>query len=74
LKVGLFADVVVFDPKTIRDAATFSDPHQYSEGIQFVFVNGTPALVDGAPTGALAGRPLRHGSLLARPQPSKKKS
>ncbi|MFP6766369.1 MAG: D-aminoacylase, partial [Planctomycetaceae bacterium] len=49
LKVGLFADVVVFDPKTIRDAATFADPHQYSEGIQFVFVNGTPALVDGAP-------------------------
>ena len=62
LKAGLYADIVVFDPGTIRDRATFSDPHQYSDGIRFVFVNGTPAVVEGMPTGTLAGRPLRHRS------------
>ena len=73
LKVGLYADIVVFNPETIRDAATFSNPHQYSDGIRFVFVNGTPALVAGVPTGALAGRALRHSSILNRKPPSKKK-
>jgi len=60
LQVGQFADVVVFDPKRIRDEATFANPHQYSTGIRFVFVNGTPAIAEGIPTGTLAGRPLRH--------------
>jgi N-acyl-D-aspartate/D-glutamate deacylase len=62
LQVGQFADVVVFDPKRIRDEATFANPHQYSTGIRFVFVNGTPAIAEGIPTGTLAGRPLRHQS------------
>lgn len=60
LKVGYFADVVVFDPKTYRDAATFDRPHRYSTGLRYVFVNGVPAVYEGIPTGALAGRPLRH--------------
>jgi N-acyl-D-aspartate/D-glutamate deacylase len=53
------ADVVVFDPHTVRDRATFDDPFQYSEGIRWVLVNGVPAVHDGTPTGALAGRALR---------------
>lgn len=59
LRVGAFADVVVFDPGRLRDKATFSDPHQYSVGVEWVFVNGVPAIRAGVPTGALAGRPLR---------------
>ncbi len=59
LVVDHFADVVVFDPKRIRDTATFDKPHQYATGIQFVFVNGEPAVKDGEATGALAGRALK---------------
>ena len=59
LKEGLAADVVVFDPKRLKDTATFDDPHQYAAGIEYVFVNGQPALVRGRPTGALAGKALR---------------
>lgn len=62
IKVGLAADVVVFDPKAIKDRATFDDPHQYSNGIRYVFVNGTAAVARGEGTGALAGRALRHKS------------
>ena len=58
LKEGYFADVVVFDPATIADRATFEDPHQYSVGMKHVFVNGVPVLVDGEHTGAPAGRAL----------------
>lgn len=53
------ADIVVFDPQTIRDRATFDDPFQYSEGVRWVFVNGTAAIHDGTPTGALVGRAIR---------------
>ncbi|MEZ6054433.1 MAG: amidohydrolase family protein, partial [Planctomycetaceae bacterium] len=60
LKPGQFADVVVFDPEQFIDRATFDDPHQYATGVQFVFVNGTLAIAEGKPTGALAGRALRH--------------
>ncbi len=60
LKVGMVADVAVFDPKRIRDAATFEDPHQYAEGFRYVFVNGEAAVYRGKPTGALAGRALVH--------------
>lgn len=59
LKPGQAADLVVFDPQTIIDTATFENPHQYAKGIQYVFVNGVEAVHDGTPTGALAGRALR---------------
>ncbi|HXG91009.1 MAG TPA: D-aminoacylase [Blastocatellia bacterium] len=58
LKVGMFADVVVFDPKTIADHATFENPHQYSTGVKHVFVNGVQVLKDGEHTGAKPGRAL----------------
>ncbi|MBS1787293.1 MAG: D-aminoacylase [Acidobacteria bacterium] len=58
LKEGYFADVVVFDPKTIGDRATFEKPHQYSVGVHHVFVNGKQELKDGEHTGATAGRAL----------------
>jgi len=59
LKEGMAADVVVFDQKTVKDRATFSDPHQYPGGIPYVVVNGEIAVSDGEHTGALAGRVLR---------------
>ena len=58
LKAGYFADVVVFDPKTIGDKATFEKPHQYAVGMQHVFVNGKQVLKDGQHTGAKSGRAL----------------
>jgi N-acyl-D-amino-acid deacylase len=59
LAPGLFADVVVFDPATIADRATFEKPHQYAVGVRHVFVNGVPVLRDGEHTGATPGRALR---------------
>jgi dihydroorotase/N-acyl-D-amino-acid deacylase len=56
LRAGSAADVVVFDPATVADRATFSDPHQYPVGIEVVVVNGTVAIAGGKPTGAKAGR------------------
>jgi N-acyl-D-aspartate/D-glutamate deacylase len=53
------ADVVVFDPKTIRDVSTYEDPHHFSEGISNVIVNGMPVLRDRAMTAALPGKVLR---------------
>jgi len=58
LKEGMFADVVVFDPATIADRATFEKPHQYAIGIKHVFVNGVQVLKDGEHTGAKPGRAL----------------
>ena len=58
LKEGMFADVVVFDPATIGDRATFAQPHQYAVGMKHVFVNGTQVLKDGEHTGATPGRAL----------------
>jgi N-acyl-D-amino-acid deacylase len=58
LKEGMFADVVVFDPATIGDRATYENPHQYSVGVKHVFVNGAQALKDGEHTGAKPGRAL----------------
>ncbi len=60
LEVGMFADVAIFDPKTVADRATFADPHQYSVGMKHVLVNGRPVLEDGEHTGAMPGRAL-HG-------------
>jgi N-acyl-D-aspartate/D-glutamate deacylase len=59
LKVGMWADVVVFDPAKVRDRATFAEPNQLSEGMQWVLVNGIPVIADGRATGALPGRVLR---------------
>ena len=59
LRTGFYADVVVFDPATIEDHATFADPHQYSTGVHHVLVNGTQVLRDGEHTGALPGRVVR---------------
>lgn len=59
LKQGFFADITIFDPKTIIDKATYKDPNQVSEGVDYVFVNGQLEFADGKLTGATAGRPLR---------------
>ncbi len=56
---GYFADVVVFDPNTIIDHATFEKPHEYATGVKHVFVNGVPVLKDGEHTGAMPGRVVR---------------
>jgi len=60
LRPGHFADVVVFDPATIQDQATFDRPHQYARGVVHVFVNGVPVLQGGAHTGAKPGQVI-HG-------------
>lgn len=59
LEPGYYADIVIFDPKTIQDHATFEKPHQYSTGVRDVFVNGVQVLRDGEHTGALPGRVVR---------------
>ena len=59
LKQGMWADVVVFDPATIRDLATFEKPNQLSEGMNYVLVNGVPVIDQGKMTGALPGKVLR---------------
>ncbi|HXE89535.1 MAG TPA: D-aminoacylase [Terriglobales bacterium] len=58
LQPGMFADVVVFDPQTIADRATYEKPHQYAVGVRQVFVNGVQVIKDGDHTGALPGRAL----------------
>ena len=58
IKEGMFADVVVFDPATIADRATFEKPHQYAVGMKQVFVNGVQVIKDGEHTGAKPGRAL----------------
>jgi N-acyl-D-amino-acid deacylase len=55
---GYFADIAIFDLARIRDRATYERPHQFSEGMVHVFVNGRLAFTEGKPTGVLAGRPL----------------
>jgi N-acyl-D-amino-acid deacylase len=59
LTAGYFADVVVFDPATVSDTATFSEPHQYATGMLQVFINGEQVLADGEHTGALPGKVVR---------------
>ena len=59
LEPGYFADVVVFDPATIGDTATYDEPHRYATGVVHVWVNGTQVLAEGEPTGAAAGRVVR---------------
>jgi N-acyl-D-amino-acid deacylase len=62
LKPGYFADVVVFDPETYIDRATFDKPHQYATGVRYLFVNGKLAVDEGKYTNVLAGKVLRHQS------------
>ena len=59
LKEGMFADIVIFDPATIRDLATYEKPNQLSEGMEYVLVNGVPVISDGKMTGELPGKVLR---------------
>ncbi len=62
LKPGYFADILVFDPKTFRDKATYEQPHQYSTGVRYLFVNGRIAINDGNANDSLPGRVLRHAN------------
>lgn len=62
LREGMFADIVVFDEKTIIDKATPEQPHQLSVGVRHVFVNGVQVVADGKHTGAKPGRVVRGGS------------
>jgi dihydroorotase/N-acyl-D-amino-acid deacylase len=59
LKEGFYADVVVFDPRTVADRATYEEPHQVSVGVDYVLVNGELVLDTGIHTGALPGRAVR---------------
>ena len=59
IKRGLWADVAVFDPDTVTDKSTFSEPNQLASGMQWVLVNGVPVIADGRMTGARPGRVLR---------------
>ena len=60
LKLGYYADVIAFDPKTISDTATYEEPEKLAVGVRYVLVNGVVAVSGGAPTGVFSGKPLRH--------------
>jgi dihydroorotase/N-acyl-D-amino-acid deacylase len=64
LKQGMWADVVVFDPDSIRDVATFEQPNQLAVGMRFVLVNGVPVIADGKMTDALPGKVVRGAGYL----------
>jgi len=66
IREGMWADVVVFDPKTVMDKATYEDPHRYPEGIEYVLVNGELVVDKGKHTGALPGKVLRISKWRAR--------
>ncbi len=59
LKAGMWADVVILDPATVRDRATFDNPNQLSEGMEYVLVNGVPVIDKGKMTGARPGKVMR---------------
>jgi dihydroorotase/N-acyl-D-amino-acid deacylase len=59
LKAGMWADMVIFDPDTVRDVATFENPNQLSQGMEYVLVNGVPVIDNAKMTGALPGKVLR---------------
>ncbi len=59
LKQGMWADIVVFDPDSIRDTATFEDPNQLAVGMRYVLVNGVPVIAEGKMTNALPGKVVR---------------
>jgi len=66
LKAGMWADVVVFDPATIKDVATFGEPNQLSQGMEYVLVNGVPVIDQGKMTGELPGKVLRGKGYVAQ--------
>ncbi len=66
LKQGMWADVVVFDPATIKDLATFEKPNQLSQGMEYVLVNGVPVIAEGEMTGQLPGKVLRGPGYVGR--------
>jgi N-acyl-D-amino-acid deacylase len=68
LRPGMFADVTVFDPNSIKDVATFQEPMHYSVGVKYVFLNGRPVIWDGAITQERPGRPLRGPGYQAAPR------
>jgi dihydroorotase/N-acyl-D-amino-acid deacylase len=59
LKTGMWADVVIFDPASVRDVASFENPNQLSQGMEYVLVNGSAVIESGKMTGALPGKVLR---------------
>ena len=63
LRDGMKADIVVFDPNTVRSPATRNEPKQFPVGIEYVLVNGAIVVDQGQHTGALPGRALRHGQV-----------
>jgi N-acyl-D-amino-acid deacylase len=70
VRPGLIADLLIFDPERVRDKATYGDPHQPSEGFDWVFVAGQPVIAEGEWTDARPGRVVRRaGSPAAGPQP-----
>ncbi|UCC39333.1 MAG: D-aminoacylase [Candidatus Aminicenantes bacterium] len=60
IKEGYVADILVFNPETVRDKATYQNPHQYSDGIAYLLINGILAIDKGKYTGVLAGKPIEH--------------
>ncbi|MBA2467909.1 MAG: amidohydrolase family protein, partial [Chloroflexia bacterium] len=66
LREGMYADVVIFDPETVIDRATYTDPHHLSEGIRDVFVNGTAVVRDVVHTNASPGMRLNGPGYVAR--------
>jgi N-acyl-D-amino-acid deacylase len=70
VKPGFAADLAVFDPATVRSAATFESPNRYSEGFRYVAVNGVLVVDDGKITGKTPGRALRGPGYVARPTSS----
>jgi N-acyl-D-aspartate/D-glutamate deacylase len=60
IRVGAKADIVIFDPRTVGDVATYEDPHRYPRGIEHVLVNGSFVVRDGEHTGSLPGTLLRN--------------
>jgi N-acyl-D-aspartate/D-glutamate deacylase len=59
LRPGMMADIAIFDPATIRDVATYNEPLHYSVGVEHVFVNGRPVVLNGKITDERPGRALR---------------
>ncbi|HXC20632.1 MAG TPA: amidohydrolase family protein, partial [Steroidobacteraceae bacterium] len=68
LKLGMWADIVVFDGDSIQEVATFEDPNKLSIGMRYVLVNGVPVIDAGKMTGALPGQVLHGPGYAAQPQ------